>query len=143
MYLKTILSLEPAGDGGVRVSEIAKSLHVTRPSVSEALRWLRTEGLVVHPAYGEVRLSARGRRKAAEILHRFEVLRQFFVDVLHVDQRTAEHDACEIEHVVGPVTLKRLTAYVECATRGRAVPEQKPVGIQKRRGSIGVRPRVR
>lgn len=139
MYLKTILRLEPEGGEGVRVSEIARSLRFTRPSVSEALRSLRDLRLVVHPSYGEVRLSARGRRKAEEVLHRFEVLRRFFVEVLQVDQRTAERDACEIEHVVGPVTLKRLTAYVEYATRSRAGARAKSPGLRKPQAASGKR----
>jgi len=62
MYLKTILSLEPSDASGVRVKEIAHALGVTKPSVSEALRLLTARGLVVHPSYGAVSLSARGRR---------------------------------------------------------------------------------
>jgi len=42
-----------------------------------------------------------------------------------VDQRIAARDACEIEHVVGPETLRRLTAFVEYATRGHT--ELQPV----------------
>jgi DtxR family transcriptional regulator, Mn-dependent transcriptional regulator len=117
MYLKTILRLDPPDGSGVRVKEIATSLGVTRPSVSEALRSLTARGLVVHPSYGTVRLSVRGRRAATSVNHRFEVLRKFFADILQVEEKIASRDACEIEHVVGVETLRRLTAFVEYVAR--------------------------
>jgi DtxR family Mn-dependent transcriptional regulator len=118
MYLKTILRLSPEG-GPVRVKEIAEALGVTMPSVSGALRTLKSMGLVLHPAYGAVRLSARGNRVAAAVSRRFEVLKRFLTDVLGVDERTAVRDACEIEHVVGTDTLERLTAFLDTLGRGR------------------------
>ena len=120
MYLKTILRLGMGKEKEpVRVKAIAESLGVTMPSVSGALRMLKAKGLVLHSAYGEVRLSARGKRAAGEVNQRYEVLRRFFTDVLNVDPKTADRDACEIEHVVGPDTLKRLTAFLDYVTRCR------------------------
>ena len=112
MYLKTVLRLEEDGKP-VRVKAIAESLNITMPSVSEALRTLKSKGLVLHPSYGEVRLSARGRRVAVGVNDRFEVLQRFLVEVLKVDDKVAEHEACEIEHVLGKDTFLRLTAYVD------------------------------
>lgn len=112
MYLKTIFRLGADGEP-VRVKAIAESLGVTMPSVSEALRSLRARGLVVHPSYGAVQLSARGRRMAEAVNQRFEILQRFFTDVLQVSPRTASRDACEIEHVMGPETLQRLTAFLD------------------------------
>ncbi|MCZ6767273.1 MAG: metal-dependent transcriptional regulator [bacterium] len=112
MYLKTILRLGNRG-GAVRVKDIAAKMEVTMPSVSEALRTLKTKGLVLHPSYGEVKLSARGRRVAEGVNDRFEILQRFLVEVLQVDERTAAHEACEIEHVVGDDTFERLSACLD------------------------------
>ena len=112
MYLKTILRL---GDDGrpVRVKDIAGSLGVTMPSVSEALRSLKDKGLVLHPSYGEVKLSASGRRLATSVNDRFEVLQRFLVEVLRVEENIAEHEACEIEHVLGKDTFDRMTMFLD------------------------------
>ncbi len=112
MYLKTILRLEQ-GDAPVGVKAIADSLGVTMPSVSEAVRNLKSRGLVEHVSYGKVRLSHNGRDMASAVDERFESLRQFFVEVLQVDADVAEGEACEIEHVVGHDTLMRMSAFVE------------------------------
>ena len=118
MYLKTILRLGRS-DEPVRVKAIADSLGVKMPSVSGALRQLKAKGLVLHPAYGAVRLSARGRRAAGSVNQRYEVLRRFFTDVLNLDARAADRDACEIEHVVSPETMRRLAAFLDYMTRCR------------------------
>ena len=118
MYLKTILRLGRENKP-VRVKAIAESLTITMPSVSEALRSLKEKGLVVHPSYGEVKLSASGRRLAEGIDDRFEVLQRFLSDVLRVDENVAAEEACEIEHVVGQDTLTRLTAFLDYLTNCR------------------------
>lgn len=112
MYLKTILHLGTDGEP-VRVKAIAESLGVTMPSVSEALHSLKARSLVLHSSYGTVQLSSRGRKLAEAINSRFVVLQQFFVEVLQLNPRTAARDACEIEHVMGPETLARLTAFLD------------------------------
>lgn len=112
MYLKTILRLGADGQP-VRVKAMAESMGITMPSVSEALRSLKARGLVLHPSYGAVQLSARGRKVAEVINGRFEVLQKFFVEVLQLDPDAAAQDACEIEHVMGPETLARLTAFLD------------------------------
>jgi DtxR family Mn-dependent transcriptional regulator len=112
MYLKTILQLE-RDDAPVRVKSIADSLGVTMPSVSEAVRNLKSKGLVEHVSYGKVRLSAHGRDLAGEVDERFRSLRRFLVEVLKIDDMVAESEACEIEHVVGQETLGKLSSFLE------------------------------
>jgi DtxR family Mn-dependent transcriptional regulator len=112
MYLKTILRLGADGEP-VRVKAIAESLRVTMPSVSEALQSLKARGLVLHSSYGAVQLSSRGRKLAEVINSRYEVLQKFFVEVLQLNPRAAARDACEIEHVMGPETMARLTAFLD------------------------------
>lgn len=123
MYLKTILRLGRS-DEPVRVKAIAESLGVKMPSVSGALRQLKAKGLVLHTAYGAVRLSARGQRAAGSVNQRYEVLRRFFSDVLNLDARAADRDACEIEHVVSPDTMRRLAAFLDYMTRCRMDVDQ-------------------
>jgi len=114
MYLKTILRTEDA-DGAARVSAIAETLGLRMPSVSEAIRSLKAAKLVLHNSYGSVRLSSRGRRAARAVDRRYTTLRRFLVEVLRVDEKTADRDACAIEHVVSSDTLRRLAAFLEHA----------------------------
>ncbi|MHC1589550.1 MAG: iron dependent repressor, metal binding and dimerization domain protein, partial [Candidatus Hecatellaceae archaeon] len=44
---------------------------------------------------------------------RHEVFRRFLEEILGVDGKTAEEDACMLEHAVSRQTLKKLVKFVE------------------------------
>lgn len=125
MYLKAIYQQAsaqgaPAESVEVPMKEIARALEVTVPSVSEAIGTLKGRGLVLHEAYGGVRLTSRGARLGREINDRFDILQRFLVEVLDVSPPIAGLEACEIEHVLGQDTLQRLGAYLSFLEHGRA-----------------------
>jgi DtxR family Mn-dependent transcriptional regulator len=112
MYLKTILQLEREYNP-VRVGHIAKARGISAASVSEAVTTLREKRLILHRPHGDVRLSAQGRRIAAEIERRHDVLFGFLHRILGVEERTAARDACDIEHVASRETMDRLEVMFE------------------------------
>ena len=97
----------------VRVNDISHSLNVKMPSVTSALKKLSQEGLVEHERYGYVGLTPQGDEIAQETIHRHKALIRFFAEALDVDEKTAETDACRIEHVISPLTLERMVKFVE------------------------------
>ena len=111
MYLKTIATLHEAGSD-VHVQDIALRLGVRMPSVTQALRRLTDNGYVTHSRYGTVVLTPIGEHTAREIRSRHRVLEEFLTRVLHVSPVVAAQDACEMEHVVSPVTLQRLAEFL-------------------------------
>lgn len=111
-YLETIFRI--AGESGeVRVKDIATSLGVSNPSVSEMVDRLVESSLVVHHKYQHIELTAKGRRIAMGLDRKHEVIKRFFVNVLGVDEEVADSDACEIEHVISDESLDRLVSYLE------------------------------
>jgi DtxR family transcriptional regulator, Mn-dependent transcriptional regulator len=117
-YLEAVLVLERT-DGPVRVTALADRLGVSKPSVSAALAGLARRGLVRHERYGGVELTSRGRRVARETDRRHQLLRGFLVNVLGVDARTAERDACRLEHGLSQATVKRLVEFVRRQEAGK------------------------
>ena len=81
MYLKTILEIV-AEDKRPRVKAIADRLQVRMPSVTGAVETLQGQGMVKHDPYGDVTLTARGKRLAERVIHTWEVCLQ---------QGTADH----------------------------------------------------
>ncbi|MEZ6082796.1 MAG: iron dependent repressor, metal binding and dimerization domain protein [Phycisphaerae bacterium] len=63
---------------------------------------------MTHDRYGVVKLTDVGAKLAECVVRRFEVLREFFINVLGLDEETAEVEACETEHVLSPDTIGRL-----------------------------------
>lgn len=116
-YLEAILQLEKAQErAGVRITDIAKKLEVTKPSVIRAMKQLHVEGYIEQEAYGDIYLTEKGRMKASQVYHRHSVLTRFFRDVLSVDPVQAEKDACLIEHYISPESMEKLASFVEAET---------------------------
>lgn len=111
-YLEAILKLEDES-GSVRSIDVAGALGVSRPSVNKALGVLKKAGMVDQQPYGRISLTPEGRARAMEVTRRHATLKGFLTGVLGVDERTADFDACKMEHVVSEQTMKQLTDYLE------------------------------
>jgi DtxR family Mn-dependent transcriptional regulator len=111
-YLEAIAKL---GEGRkvVKVKQVSQMLGVKMPSVTSALKKLSEQELVEHERYGRIKLTVAGDESARAIISRHEALTRFFVQALGIDQETAEADACEIEHVISPLSMERLAKFVE------------------------------
>lgn len=94
----------------VRSSDIAAFLGVSKPSVHHAMVVLQEAGLITKPLYGEISLTERGRRKAQVIVCKHSLLKKLLIS-LQVDEKTAEQDACHMEHIISDETLFHLMRY--------------------------------
>ena len=111
-YLEIINNLGKNGQA-VRVKDIAQELKIKMPSVSEALKSLTKEGLIKHEKYGYIELTNKGNGLAREICSRHRILFKFLNGVLGIDPKTADEEACKMEHVISGTTLKRLIRFLE------------------------------
>lgn len=107
MYLETIVRLERR-DGKARVTDMARELGVSKPSVHIALHELENRGLAEHEPYGAILLTPAGRSAAEEIARRHGILTEYLSRVLGVSPETAERDACRIEHYLSRETMERI-----------------------------------
>ena len=101
-YLEAILRLKEA-KGYARSVDISLLLGVTKPSVSVAMKRLRENGYIEMDRDGLITLTDRGMAIAAKMLDRHHTLTKFFI-ALGVDEKTAEEDACKIEHDISQQT---------------------------------------
>ena len=123
-YLEAIATLTEE-DSVARVKQIGHMLDVKMPSVTSALKKLSEQGLVNHEKYEYVKLTTRGSRVAKNVVHRHETLRRFLSEILKVDLKVAEQDACRMEHAISPTSMERLTRFVEFVlTHPKGEPER-------------------
>jgi DtxR family Mn-dependent transcriptional regulator len=111
-YLETIGQLG-SEEQVVRVKNIARELHVKMPSVTEALKTLARDGLIRHEKYGYVQLTQKGKSIAEEIYSRHQTLFKFLNEILGIDSRTADEDACRMEHTISSTALKKLIEFIK------------------------------
>jgi len=96
-----------------RSKEIAARLNVSRASVTEALRALSKKGLINYEPYEAITLTPRGKRAAKDVIFRHQALKQFFVEVLVLDETVAEDGACRIEHAAPREIIDRMIHFTE------------------------------
>ncbi len=111
MYLEAILELE-AKNSVVRSVDIARFLGVTKPSVNRAMSNLKKEGYIHQEPYGDVTFTEKGRIKASRVHELHHVITDFLVKSLGLDIAVAEADACRMEHVISPETVKAMKTYL-------------------------------
>jgi len=97
----------------VRVKNIAKRLEVKMPTVTNMLKVLSKEGLIDYEKYEYLELTDKGVDVGREICRRHQVFRSFLTDILKVDYKKANEEACKMEHAVSPSTMDRLIEFME------------------------------
>ncbi|MDR1389266.1 MAG: metal-dependent transcriptional regulator [Treponema sp.] len=105
-YLEMVSFL--ADEGDVRITDIAARLKVSKPSVHTALKILEERELLEHKRYRTVSLTKKGTLEASEIRKRHNFLTVFLEKVVGVERKTAEKDACKMEHILSAETLKKM-----------------------------------
>ena len=103
-------------EGIARVSDVRDLLGVKTPSVTGAMKALAAEGYVHHTPYSGITLTVKGKRAAEEVKKRHAIFSRFLVQVLGVNPKTAEQDACRMEHVASKETVEKLHAYLHQQT---------------------------
>lgn len=120
MYLKALFRLcriHPVG----RVRDLADELGLTPGTVSTALNRLQEMGLVEREHYGGAQLTPSGNALAQCVDRRYETLKSLLTGVFGVPESDAEDDACLMEHAVSPVTINRITRFLEHLESGNSV----------------------
>ncbi len=125
-YIETIHVL--IGETGrARVRDVAKTLNVKMPSVVKAISDLKKLELVTQEPYGDIELTAKGRRVANSVLARHTILKAFLVK-LGVTEKVADNDACLMEHILSAQTMDRIRNFLG---KTPAAPE-KPAAMKKK-----------
>lgn len=94
-------------NGYVRCVDVAKRLRVKKPSVSRAVKELSKSGHLIKNAGGTLSLTETGLQLAEQIYEKH----LFFTEQLilaGVDPKTAEQDACGIEHAISAESFQKL-----------------------------------
>ncbi|RJP21119.1 MAG: metal-dependent transcriptional regulator [Candidatus Abyssobacteria bacterium SURF_5] len=111
-YLETIYQIG-LKKRAVRSKDIARSMKVTRPSVTGALQSLAEKGLIQYEPYEFITLTPKGLIAARRVVRRHTVMHDFLTKVLGICRAEAEEQACRLEHAISGDLTRRLALFVE------------------------------
>jgi DtxR family Mn-dependent transcriptional regulator len=99
-YAKAIYALERRGGGVVTTNALAERIGVTPASASGMVKKLDELKLVTHVPYKGVKLTARGKRVALEVLRHHRLLELYLAESLGVPWDRVHDEAEVLEHVL-------------------------------------------
>ena len=105
-YLEAVLMLQKK-NGMVHSVDLARHMEVSKPSVCHAVATLRDGGFLMMDEDHFLHLTDVGREVAERIYERH----RFFTEQLiaaGVDPKTAEADACRIEHTISQDSFEKI-----------------------------------
>ena len=118
-YLETILLLNRKSPEEERPVDVANHLGITKPSVTRAMTELEKEGHVIKNEKGRLFLTQSGKEIAEKVYEKHCVITQLFSRCANVSEKTAESDACKVEHVISEETFQGIKSYLD------TIPENK------------------
>jgi DtxR family Mn-dependent transcriptional regulator len=99
-YCKAIYTLESRAESPVSTNALAERLELTTGSVSGMLKKLGDLGLISHIPYRGVRLTAKGKRLALEVIRHHRLLELYLAEALQMPWDRVHDEAEVLEHVL-------------------------------------------
>ena len=115
-YLEAILLIQKEKKV-VRVKDITEYFMVKGSTVNETLNNLKKRGFIIQEKYGYIELTQKGLRFARNVYRKHTLLTKFIQNILGVSAKTAEDDACKIEHHLSKETLDNILHFIEFTDR--------------------------
>lgn len=106
-YLEAIYILQTEGET-VLSSKLADYLGVARPTITQTVQRLTTQGLLKASPGKELALTEEGTRRAELVLRRHRLLERWLTDELGLDWADAHVEAARLEHSISPLVEERL-----------------------------------
>lgn len=109
-YLEAILMIKKRS-GNVRSIDVARELSFSKPSVSVAMKNLKTSNYITVDENGFINLTEAGQKIADKIYERHTFLTNWLTS-LGVDPEVAAEDACKMEHAISSESFSAIKKYV-------------------------------
>ncbi|MCM1986932.1 metal-dependent transcriptional regulator [Methanococcoides seepicolus] len=119
-YLKMLDSIIKK-KGYARVKDVSEIMGLNPSSVTGMFKKLNREGYINYEKYGAVTLTPNGEEIARATEEKYDVLQEF-LQILGVEAKTADEDACRIEHGLTHETLDVFTKFVEFINKKEELP---------------------
>ncbi|MDZ4217220.1 MAG: iron dependent repressor, metal binding and dimerization domain protein, partial [Candidatus Gracilibacteria bacterium] len=99
--------------GYARLSDVAKKLDVSLGSLSTSMKPLLKKKLILQDNNKHLLLSQDAKEIALHIEETWSILTHLFHDILGIDKKSAEIDACKIEHLISPESSEGLMRLIK------------------------------
>jgi DtxR family Mn-dependent transcriptional regulator len=110
-YIKAIFHLQEE-DGIVTTNALAKQLDTRAASVTDMLKKLKTQKLLLYEKYQGFKLSPEGRKMALQVIRKHRLWELFLVEKLRFGWEEVHEMAEELEHISSKKLVDRLDEFL-------------------------------
>ena len=124
-YLRVMYELYEKNKGAFKSVDIAHKLNVTKSSVSQMIKKLNKEKLILTEPYSKIRFTTKGLNKAESIIYIHRVVEVFLKDFLKYDTKEIYDEAHRLEHAFSKESIKRLDVLLnkpKKSLHGKTIP---------------------
>ena len=111
-YLRAIYLLGERNKGYASTTETARYLHLSKSTVSERMKDLMRDGLVVPDKYSSIKLTSRGRKIAQSLTFKHRILEVFLNSTLKLPRSRVHAEANRLEHGVSDEVANKLHRFL-------------------------------
>lgn len=97
---------------GIKSVDIAKSLCISKPSVSAMVKKLAKKGFLNAKPYSNICLTKKGLKESKRVTHNFRVIGIFLKDILEYDINKINKEAHKLEHAFSEDSIKKLDEFL-------------------------------
>ena len=128
-YLRSIYHLQEEQDNnqGVSSVDISKYLKISKSSVSEMLRKLTKEKLILSEFYGKVRFTKKGLSCAVDVTRKHRIIEVFLSEILKIKSDLIHEEAHRLEHAFSNESIESISKLIE----NRRCPHGKKIPLRK------------
>src|SRR5260370_5717844 len=108
-YLAAIYDLAGT-DKPVIGARLARHMHISAPSITEAIRRMQKDGYIRIGGRKEIRLTTKGLGIAETMARRHRLIERWLTDELGLDWSRAHDEAHRLQHSLSPVAQQRPAA---------------------------------
>jgi len=126
-YLEAIYTLQER-NGSAKTTELAKRLKVTLGTITNTVESMEKQNLVVHEPYKGVKLTAKGRKMALDVVRRHRLSERLLTDILRLEWSKAHDIACKLEHAISGEDvikpLEKALGHPKTCPHGNPIPSE-------------------
>ncbi|EDM45109.1 Mn-dependent transcriptional regulator [unidentified eubacterium SCB49] len=97
-YIKALFYLHQKNED-ISLSDLGTELQVSKPSANDMIKKLQHEGIVISKKYKPIRITEKGKQRAAEIIRKHRLSEMFLMQIMKFGWEEVHEIAEELEHI--------------------------------------------
>lgn len=125
-YIKALFYLHQKNED-ISLSDLGEELQVSKPTVNDMIKKFQTEGIVISKKYKPIRITKKGKQRAAEIIRKHRLSELFLLQIMKFGWEEVHEIAEELEHIKTDKFFDRMDELMGFPTvdpHGSPIPEK-------------------